>query len=221
MENLFGTIGTHEPTYLLKTLGGEDIDAKVTVSVEPGNGKIPAGAVLYRKSGVLYAPAGTSNISAANNLVVLRDDVDTTTNAGIAVAAAAYRKGVFIAGKVTYLDSGEYVAVTDAHAIVLRGQNIELSPMDDWSASSATEADNRVALAITVTAGTGGTATADKQTAKKGETVTLTITPSSGKELDEIEVTAGDVTLVEGENNYTFVMGDKAVTITVSFKAAA
>ena len=95
--------------------------------------------------------------------------------------------------------------------------------MDDLSANSPDEADNRVAVAVTVTAGEGGAATADKETAKKGETVTITITPESGKELDEIECTAGDValTVAADGSSATFVMGDKAVTITVSFKDAA
>lgn len=213
MENLFGTIGTHEPSYLLAS--NFDTDA-IAISVEPGNGTIPAGAVMYRKSGVLYAPAASANIASNNNLVVLRDDVDTTTNAAVAVAAAAYRKAKFLAGRVLYNDSGEYKAITSAHAIVLRGQNLELSPFDNWE-DDAVEADNRVALAITVTAGSNGSASADKQTAKKGETVTLTATPSSGYELDEWEVSAGDITIA---SDGTFVMGDKAVTVNATFKAS-
>ena len=213
MENLFGTIGTHEPSYLLAS--NFDTDA-IAISVEPGNGTIPAGAVMYRKSGVLYAPASSANIASNNNLVVLRDDVDTTTNAAVAVAAAAYRKAKFLAGRVLYNDSGEYKAITSAHAIVLREQNLELSPFDNWE-EDAVEADNRVALAITVTAGSNGSASADKQTAKKGETVTLTATPSSGYELDEWEVSAGDITIA---SDGTFVMGDKAVAVNATFKAS-
>ena len=213
MENLFGTIGRKEPSYLLAS---NVLTDAIGISVEPGNGKIPAGAVMYRKSGVLYAPAATANISTANNLVVLRDDVDSDTNAGIAVAAGAYRKGTFITGKVLYYDSGEYTAITAAHAIVLRMQGIDFSPMDDWSAERAVEADNRKALSVTVTAGSNGTATSDKATAKKGETVTLTITPSSGYELDEIEVVSGGVTVGSDKK---FVMGDEEVEIEVTFKA--
>ena len=213
MENLFGTIGRKDPRYLLAS--NYDANA-IAVSVEPGHGIIPAGAVLYRKSGsVLYAPAAAADIVTTNNLVVLRDDVDTTTNAAIAMAAAAYRRAILIAGKVLKADgNGGYEPISAAEAIVLRMQGLELSPMDDLSAESPTEADNRLALA--------GTATADKQTAKKGETVTITITPSSNKELDEIECTAGDVTLnvAADGSSATFVMGEKAVTITVSFKAS-
>ena len=140
MENLFGTIGTHEPSYLLAS--NHDTDA-IAISVEPGNGIVPAGAVMYRKSGVLYAPAAAANITEENNLVVLRDDVDTTTSATVAPAAAAYRKAKFIAGKVLVKNGSDYEAITADQAVILRKQNLELSPMDDWS-GDAVEADNTV-----------------------------------------------------------------------------
>ena len=214
MENLFNTLGESEVKDLLAT--GKS--SAVAISVEPGNGTIPYGTVLYRKSGVLYAPAAAGQMDGSKELVILKDNVDTTTNAGIAVAAAAYEEGVFKAGTVKISDgNGGYTAVNAAQALVLRQQNITFRPFDDWSGNDV-EADNLVALDVTVTAGTGGTATADKATAKKGETVTLTITPGSGKEVDEITVTAGGVTV---DSNNKFVMGDKAVTITVSFKDEA
>ncbi len=140
MENLFGTIGTHEPSYLLAS---NVLTDAIGISVEPGNGTIPAGAVMYRKSGVMYAPAEAANIVATNNLVVLRDDVNSETSATVAVAAAAYRQGKFIAGKVLVKNGTDYEAITAAQAVVLRGQNIELSPMDNW-AEDPVEADNTV-----------------------------------------------------------------------------
>lgn len=143
MENLFGTIGTHEPSYLLADNVNTDA---ISISVEPGNGTIPAGAVMYRKTGVIYAPALAANIVETSNLVVLRDDVDTTTSATVAVAAAAYRKAKFIAGRVLLRDgagSDSYSPITDAQDVVLRKQGITLSPMDDWSASQVI-ADNKV-----------------------------------------------------------------------------
>ena len=140
MENLFGTIGTHEPSYLLAS--NYETDA-IAISVEPGNGTIPAGAVMYRKTGVIYAPAAAANIVETNNLVVLRDDVDTTTSETVAVAAAAYRKAKFLAGKVLVKNGSDYEPITAAQAVILRKQNLELSPMDDWSGDSV-EADNTV-----------------------------------------------------------------------------
>lgn len=211
MENLFGTIGTHEPSYLLAS--NFDTDA-IAISVEPGNGIIPAGAVMYRKSGVCYAPAASANIAVTNNLVVLRDDVDTTTSATVAVAAAAYRKAKFIAGKVLYLDSSEYKPITAAHAIVLRQQNLELSPMDDWS-ESAVEADNTKTVNVTVTNDEHGTGAASPSSGTKGTEVTLSATPASDYSFDYWEVVSGGVTV---ENN-KFTIGDSAVTVKAHFKA--
>ena len=214
MENLFGTIGQSDVKELLAT----GANRPVTVSLEPGSGVIPYGTLIYRKSTGLYAVAAAAQISASYNLLVLRDDVDISTSAGIAVAAAAYESGCFKAGKVKKSDgNGDYEAVSAAEAIVLRQFGITFAPYDNWGEDDV-EIDNRVALAVTVTAGTGGTATADKETAKAGEVVTLTITPSSGKAIDAITVTAGGVT-VDADNK--FVMGDEAVAISVSFKSAS
>lgn len=52
----------------------------------------------------------------------------------------------------------------------------------------------------------------------KGTTVTLTVTPASGYELDEIEVAAGGVSLIPGES-ITFKMGEANVTLFAKAKA--
>ena len=75
--------------------------------------------------------------------MVLRDDVDTTTSETVAVAAAAYRRANFIAGKVTVKNGDNYEAITAAQSVILRKQGITLSPMDDWS-GDVVEADNTV-----------------------------------------------------------------------------
>ena len=213
MENLFGTIGQSDVKDLLATGNSRP----VAVNLEPGSVTLPAGALIYRKASGLYALAAAAQISASYNLLVLANDADISTSAGIAIAAKAYESGCFKAGKVLKDDGNSgYEAVSAAEAIVLRQFGITFAPFDDWREDDV-EVDNRVALSVTVTPGSNGSATADKATAKKGEVVTLTITPSSGYVVDAITVTAGDVTV--GADN-KFVMGDKAVAISVSFKAA-
>ena len=213
MENLFGTIGQSDVKDLLATGNSRP----VAVNLEPGSVTLPAGALIYRKASGMYALAAAAQISASYNLLVLANDADISTSAGIAIAAKAYESGCFKAGKVLKDDGNSgYEAVSAAEAIVLRQFGITFAPFDDWREDDV-EVDNRVALSVTVTPGSNGSATADKATAKKGEVVTLTITPSSGYVVDAITVTAGDVTV--GADN-KFVMGDKAVAISVSFKAA-
>ncbi len=69
---------------------------------------------------------------------------------------------------------------------------------------------------ITINPTTNGTVKADKEKAKKGDTVTLTINPTAGYELKEIKVMAGtDIITVTGN---TFTMPDADVTVTVTFK---
>ena len=213
MENLFGTIGQSDVKDLLATGNSRP----VAVNLEPGSVTLPAGALIYRKESGLYALAAAAQISASYNLLVLANDADISTSAGIAIAAKAYESGCFKAGKVLK-DAGNsgYEAVSAAEAIVLRQFGITFAPFDDWREDDV-EVDNRVALSVTVTPGSNGSATADKAPAKKGEVVTLTITPSSGYVVDAITVTAGDVTVGADKK---FVMGDKAVAISVTFKAA-
>ena len=72
---------------------------------------------------------------------------------------------------------------------------------------------------VTVNAATHGTVTADPTSAPKGATVTLTITPEAGYELDSIDVKdpAGNTVAV---SNNTFLMPRCNVTVSATFKAA-
>ena len=74
---------------------------------------------------------------------------------------------------------------------------------------------------ITIEPAENGTVTADKETANMGETVTLTITPNEGYELDEIHVMNGttQVAVTPAEDGkYTFVMPANNVVISTLFK---
>lgn len=70
--------------------------------------------------------------------------------------------------------------------------------------------------AITVTTDGNGTAVADKTEAQAGETVTVTITPNEGYELDTV-TGAPETWNLEG-NTGTFTMPAEAVTLSVVFK---
>lgn len=131
MENLFGTVATFEPKDLLAS---NFLTDAVAVSLEPGNGVIPAGAVLYRKSGVLYAPAAAANVIVTNNLVVLAAETDSGTGT-VAQAVKAYRRAKFLAGKVTVKNGTAYEAISAAQEVVLRMQGLELSPFDNQNAN--------------------------------------------------------------------------------------
>lgn len=120
MSNMYGVIGTSQENYLLADPQGADV---IAVPVEPGNGEIKRGTLLYRAESGLYKPAGSSQITTSNYLVVLSEDVNTGENSAtgaIAEDAASYRGGRFISGKVMYNNSGTLTEVTPAHKAVLR-----------------------------------------------------------------------------------------------------
>ena len=99
MSELFDIIGTAADFNLLADPQGAD---PIAVSVEPGNGKIGRGTLLYRKASGMYAPAASGQISTSYNVVVLNEDVDsgdTVAAAPVAETVAAFRAGRFVNGK--------------------------------------------------------------------------------------------------------------------------
>ena len=73
---------------------------------------------------------------------------------------------------------------------------------------------------ITVTGGTGGTASADKEKAEAGATVKLTATPDEGYEFSKWTVENGGITFTdETANPATFTMPANAVSVKAEFAA--
>ncbi len=72
---------------------------------------------------------------------------------------------------------------------------------------------------LTVNDSENGSVSADMQTATAGTTVTVTVDPAEGYELDALTVNDGavEVTKVD-DTTYTFVMPDAEVTVSVTFK---
>lgn len=76
--------------------------------------------------------------------------------------------------------------------------------------------------AVNVNAATNGAVAADKKTASKGTTVTVTASPSKGYVVDGVKVVdkdGKDVAVTEKDGKYVFTMPASAVTVTGSFKA--
>ena len=71
---------------------------------------------------------------------------------------------------------------------------------------------------ITVTEPQNGTVEPSATTANMGDEITLTITPATGYEIDEVTVMAGEDE-VELDSDYKFTMPASDVTVTVTFKA--
>lgn len=71
---------------------------------------------------------------------------------------------------------------------------------------------------VTVTACENGVVTADKNRAREGEEVTLTVTPAEDYELGALSVTQGATPVTVTGNRFTMPAGD--VTVSASFKAS-
>ena len=78
--------------------------------------------------------------------------------------------------------------------------------------------------AITVANSQNGKVTSSHTTAASGTTVTLTVTPDKGYELDKLTVVNGsnkDVSVTEKNGKYTFTLPSSKVTVTGTFKQSA
>lgn len=127
MSELYSKIGEKAYSKLLADPQGADVFA---ITCEPGNGTIPRGTLVYRKSSGLWAPAASANVTTNNMLAVLNETVDTgdaVAPGAVAEDAAAYRAGRFVDGCVKLASNGSLSA---AHKVVLRLQNIVFSPDD-------------------------------------------------------------------------------------------
>ena len=80
------------------------------------------------------------------------------------------------------------------------------------------------AYQVTVNAAENGTVTSNRRTATRGQTVTLTVAPEAGCQLDTLTVTDRSGNAVEltdkGNGTYTFKMPASKVTVTATFKKA-
>ena len=106
--------------------------------------------------------------------------------------------------------------ITKFSTFVVSGTQDYVAPSHSSSGSASTTYN------VTVNAATNGTVAADKKTAAKGATVTITATPSAGYVVDAVKVVdkdGKDVAVTEKDGKYVFTMPASAVTVTGSFKA--
>ena len=95
-------------------------------------------------------------------------------------------------------------------------------PSSSSPGSSGGSISTPTTYAVNVNAATNGAVAADKKTASKGTTVTVTASPSKGYVVDAVKVVdkdGKDVAVTEKDGKYVFTMPASAVTVTGSFKA--
>ena len=151
-------------------------------------------------------------ITPAENGTVTADKA--TANMGETVTLTIAPNEGYEFDQLTVMNGTTQVAVT----ITTDGKYTFVMPAGNVKVQATFKA---IDYTITIEPAENGTVTADKQTAHIGETVTLTVTPDKGYELDEIHVMNGTTrltTVSEDEGNHTFVMPANNVVISTLFK---
>ena len=143
-------------------------------------------------------------------------------------AKAEYSKD----GGKTWRDSPEFTDLTSGTTYTFA---VRYAETDTYNASEIVTADfatlrhssggssssSTPTNTVSASTASNGKVSLDKSTAKKGDTVTVTVTPDAGYQLDKLTATDGKGNTIavtnKGNGKYTFTMPDSKVTITPTF----
>lgn len=117
----------------------------------------------------------------------------------------------------TIEDGCAVFTITKFSTFEVSGTQTYVEPSHSSSSGTPTTTYN-----VNVNAATNGAVAADKKTASKGTTVTVTASPSKGYVVDAVKVVdkdGKDVAVTEKDGKYVFTMPASAVTVTGAFKA--
>ena len=170
-------------------------------------------------------PAGNVEISATFKMTDYAITITPSENGTVTADKETANMGETVTLTITPNEGYEFDQLTVMNGttqvaveITTEGKYTFVMPAGNVEVSATYKA---IDYAITIEPAENGTVTADKQTAHIGESVTLTVTPDKGYELDEIHVMNGTTrltTVSEDEGNHTFVMPANNVVISALFK---
>ncbi len=120
--------------------------------------------------------------------------------------------------KVVAADNFESGEIKLSNITISAEGNVKIQIDDAVTKVNGGGGEEPVTYGITIATPENGTVTADKETAKAGETVALIVTPAEGYELEALTVTEATGAAVALAADNTFVMPAGAVTITATFK---
>ena len=207
-------------------------DGSITI---PGSGDDPGSTIdpegTQRTHGVLtvspdsntvYSNAGTTSFTYTYN----GDGAVTakSSNSGVATASVSGNKTVIVTihgtgtARITVsaTQTNEYTAASDVHVLTVRQYTSS-------SGSSGSSSSGTTTYPITVEDSRNGEAESSRRRAERGDTITITVEPEEGYELDELIVTDknGDAVKLtdKGDGEYTFTMPRSAVTVEATFRA--
>lgn len=168
---------------------------------------------------ITAAPTAVAEVNGTS-YINFQDAVDAVENGGAIKALKDINSTVSGNKTFTVNANSNTVTLTAASGYNLtKNDNVyTVSRQHSGSSSSGTTTSYNV----NVNAATNGTVAADKKTASKGTTVTVTASPSKGYVVDAVKVVdkdGKDVAVTGKDGKYVFTMPASAVTVTGSFKA--
>ena len=127
--------------------------------------------------------------------------------------------------------SGAGVSISPVAFLVVSPNNVKLLPVSHSSAidrlnqggggGSSSSSGNAINSSNT----SNGKISISPARAEEGDTVTITVTPDTGYQLDQLTVTDADGNTIrtnnQGDGKYTFTMPDSKVTVQASFRQSA
>lgn len=170
------------------------------------------------KDPVAVATIGQNRYTTLQDAVDAVKDNETINVTGTGLSAT-------VSGSKTFKVTGRTVNLTAAsgYNLTKNGDTYTVSHQSSGGpGSSGGSISTPTTYAVNVNAATNGAVAADKKTASKGTTVTVTASPSKGYVVDAVKVVdkdGKDVAVTEKDGKYVFTMPASAVTVTGSFKA--
>lgn len=159
-----------------------------------------------------------------NRYTTLQDAVDAVKD-NETINVTGDNLSATVSGNKTFSVTGKTVTLTAASGYNLteNGNTYTVSHQSSGGpGSSGGSISTPTTYAVNVNAATNGAVAADKKTASKGTTVTVTASPSKGYVVDAVKVVdkdGKDVAVTEKDGKYVFAMPGSAVTVTGTFKA--
>ena len=234
------TNGINNVTYQYKVKGADDTTYSDTLPINAGDYTVKATFAATDNYNEVTAEADFT-IATATPAIAIKATPSTLTGGGSVELTVS---GVPTEGKLAVTcdnditvneKDGKYTAQlpnvtnnytftakytgTDNYNDVEKTCVVKVTRKSSHSSSSGSSTTS--ANTVSASTASNGKVSLDKSTAKKGNTVTVTVTPDAGYQLDKLTVTdaKGKAIAVtkKSDSKYTFTMPDSKVTITPTF----
>lgn len=234
------TNGINNVTYQYKVKGAYDTTYSDTLPINAGDYTVKATFAATDNYNEVTATADFTIVKATPNMVISATP-DTLTGGGsveltVSGVPTEDKLSVTCDNDITVTEKdGKYTAQlpnatknytftakytgTDNYNDVEKTCVVKVTRKSSHSSSSGSS--TTPTNTVSASTASNGKVSLDKSTAKKGDTVTVTVTPDAGYQLDKLTVTDAkgktvDVTK-KSDGKYTFTMPDSKVTITPTF----